>query len=80
MSLFITHDVDRQELMALVRLREDKALVELLRSRIAKLYENLSTASDVEQIYRLQGKVAVMKEFLTAIEKSREVLERKQRI
>lgn len=77
MSMFIGHKAERQELMALSRVNEDKILLELLRNRIEGMQESLLTASEPEMIYRLQGKIGVLKEFLAAAAKSREVLERR---
>ena len=76
MSMFIGHKPERQELQALSRVHEDKILLKLFESRLKDLYESLSTATDEHIIFRLQGKISVLKELLEAAKKSREVLQR----
>lgn len=76
MSVFMGHKPDRQELQALVRTNNDKILVELLRRRLEKLKDDLSTAVETPQIYRLQGKISVLNDFLESLNKANEVLER----
>jgi len=53
-----------------------KNLVELMAIKLEELKESLVVATDTQQIHRLQGKASVLKEFLEAVEKSSEVLER----
>lgn len=77
MSIFLGNKTERQELQALSRVKDDKILYELVKSRIDELKSSLTTATDLHQIHRLQGKVLILEDFLDAADKSRKVLERK---
>ena len=76
MSMFIGHKPNKQHLLALRRCKEDSLLVELLSQKLDDLSKQLAAADEPVMIYRLQGKISVLKEFLDATDKSREVLER----
>ena len=53
-----------------------KNLVELVELKFEEVKDSLVTATDTQHIHRLQGKASVLKEFLEAIDKSQEVMER----
>lgn len=69
-----------QQLEALTRCRlpELKPFVELLRESQTATEAALVKADDPMAIYRLQGRVSVLKEVISAIEKSPETLARKR--
>lgn len=76
--MFIGHKPKKQQLTALSRCRlpENQALLELFEAKLDEVRDSLITADDQILVYRLQGKAAVLKEFLEAVEKSQEVLGR----
>ena len=78
MNIILGTKPTRQELTALSRLRqpEHAALAELIRSRLDDIKDTLVGTSDLDHLRRLQGQARVMLDFLDAIEKSPEVLER----
>jgi hypothetical protein len=78
MSIFLGNKPEKKHVQALYRCKgEDmKNLVELMSIKLDELKDSLVVATDTQQIHRLQGKASVIKEFLEAIEKSSEVLER----
>lgn len=51
-------------------------LVELVALKLEETKDSLVIATDTQHIHRLQGKASVLKEFLEAIDKAQEVLER----
>jgi flagellar hook-basal body complex protein FliE len=76
MSMFLGHKPNKQHLQALRRCKEDQQFVELLNQKLDELYKSITTADEQVTIYRIQGKISVLKDLLDAAEKSREVLER----
>lgn len=79
MSMFLEHKTDRQHLRALhdCKLRDDKLLV-LFKERLEDIKDQLVVADDTVRIHRLQGQASVLRDFLDAVEKSQEVLERRK--
>jgi hypothetical protein len=75
--MFIGHKADRQHLQALTRCKNDANLVGLIKLKIEELKDSLVAAENEVLIYRLQGKISVLKDFLEAINKSQEIVERK---
>ena len=55
---------------------ENPVLLELIRQRLEDTKRSLVAADDAVRIHRLQGRAEVLMDFLEAIEKSPEVLER----
>lgn len=78
MNMFLGNKPEKRHVQALYRTSADdmRNLVELMALKLDETKDSLVTATDTQQIHRLQGKAAVLKEFLEAIEKSSEVLER----
>lgn len=78
MNIVLGHKPTRQELMALTRLRqpEHAALVELLKARLEEVKTSLVSTENLDQLRRNQGAARWAQDFLEAIEKSPEVLER----
>lgn len=58
------------------KLPESAALLELFRDRLEETKTALVAADDPVRIHRLQGRAEVLIDFLEAVEKSPEILER----
>lgn len=78
MNMFLGNKPEKRHVQALYRTSADdmRNLVELMALKLDETKDSLVTATDTQQIHRLQGKASVLKEFLEAVEKSSEVLER----
>ena len=78
MSIFLGSKSEKKHVQALYRCRAEdmKNLVELVELKFEEVKDSLVTATDTQHIHRLQGKASVLKEFLEAIDKSQEVMER----
>lgn len=78
MSIFLDSKSEKKHVQALNRCRgEDmRNLVELIALKLEETKDSLVIATDTQHIHRLQGKASVLKEFLEAVNKSQEVLER----
>lgn len=79
MSMFIGNKVDRQHIQAIAncKLRDDK-LIELFQQCLDDVKSQLIRADDMVRLHRLQGQASVLEDFLEAVEKSQEVLERRK--
>lgn len=77
--MFLGHNTDRQHVQALwdCKQREDK-LLELFAKQLDEVKNQLISADDTDRILRLQGQASVLRDFLDAVEKSQEVLERRK--
>ena len=77
--MFLGHNTDRQHIQALwdCKQREDK-LLELFAKQLDEVKNQLISADDTDRILRLQGQASVLRDFLDAVEKSQEVLERRK--
>ena len=58
------------------KLPENEALISLFQERLAEVKSALVVADDPVRIHRLQGRAEVLIDFLEAVEKSPEVLDR----
>jgi hypothetical protein len=77
MSIFLGPKPDRQHMQALNRCKlENPALLDLIRQRLEDTKRSLILADDTVRIHRLQGRAEVLMDFLEAVEKSPEILER----
>lgn len=78
MSIFIGPKPVRQQMQALLRckLPEQEALMDLFRTKLEETKAALLEAEEPVRIYRLQGRAKVLQDFLEAVEKSPEVLDR----
>lgn len=77
MSIFLGPKPDRQHMQALQRCKlENPVILELFRQRLEETKRSLVAADDAVRIHRLQGRAEVLMDFLEAIEKSPEILER----
>lgn len=65
-------------MQALLRCKqpENAALVGLFRSKLDEAKNALIMADDTVMIHRLQGRAEVLQDFLEAVEKSSEIVER----
>lgn len=65
-------------MQALLRCKqpENTALVDLFRSKLDEAKNALIMADDTVMIHRLQGRAEVLQDFLEAVEKSSEIVER----
>jgi len=75
MSNFLGHKPNKQHVRALYECRNGK-LVEAFTAKLAEVKDSLVKASDPVTVHRLQGKALLITEFLDAVEKSPEILER----
>jgi len=77
--MFLEHNTDLQLVQALrdCKVREDK-LIQLFAQCLDSVKNQLVVADSEARIYRLQGQASVLRDFLDAIEKSQEVLERRK--
>jgi hypothetical protein len=77
--MFLGHNTDRQHIQALwdCKQREDK-LIDLFVKQLDEVKNQLVSADDKDRILRLQGQASVLRDFLDAVEKSQEVLERRK--
>ena len=75
MSNFLGHKPDSQHVRALYQCRDGR-LVEVFKAKLAEIQDSLVKATDTVTIHRLQGKALLITEFLEAVEKSPEMLER----
>lgn len=55
---------------------DNEALLDLFRSKLDEVKTSLIQAEDAVRIHRLQGRAEVLTDFLEAVEKSREILDR----
>ncbi len=78
MKLFVGIKPTRQHMQALTRckLPENAALLDLFRARLDEVKQALVNADDPIRIHRLQGRAEILIDFLDAVEKSHEVLDR----
>lgn len=79
MSVFLGNKTDRQHIQALreCKLANGK-LIELFNSVLVETKNQLVRCDDVMRIHRLQGQASILEDFLEAVEKSQEVLERRK--
>lgn len=79
MNIFLGNKLSHQHIQSLrdCKLREDK-LVDLFQTCLEEVKSQLVKAEDVVRIHRLQGQASILEDFLEAIEKSQEVLERRK--
>lgn len=75
MGSFFGHKPDKQHVRALYECRNTK-IVGAFAAKLSETTESLIKATDQVTINRLQGKALLIKEFLEAVEKSPEILER----
>jgi hypothetical protein len=78
MKIFVSNKPDRQHMQALVRCKqpENEQLLSLFRARLEEAKAALVIADDPVRIHRLQGRAETLLDFLEAVEKSSEILER----
>lgn len=78
MNTFIGTRPERRHVQALYRCNADdsKELLDLFETKLESVKESLLLAEDPTQLYRLQGKASMLKEFLAAVKESPEILER----
>jgi hypothetical protein len=78
MNIFVGPKPDRQQIQALNRckLPENEALVRLLQVKLEETKNSLMLAEELVKLYRLQGRAEALADFLEAVEKSSEILER----
>ncbi len=55
---------------------ESEALLSLFRAKLEEVKSSLVSADEPIRMYRLQGRAEVLADFLEAVEKSPEILER----
>ena len=78
MSIFIGHKPSRQHIQALHACKlNNSALLELFEKCLEETKDALIKADETVRIHRLQGQAKVLQEFLEAVEKSPEILERR---
>lgn len=79
MSMFLGNKVDRQHIQAVnnCKLRDDK-LVELFERCLEDVKNQLTKADDVVRLHRLQGQASVLEDFIEAVDKAAEILERRK--
>lgn len=78
MNIFLGNKPEKKHVQALYRSSAEdmRNLVDLMELKLSETKDSLVTATDIQQIHRLQGKASVIKDFLEAVNKSSEVLER----
>jgi hypothetical protein len=78
MKIFIGNKPDRQHMQALIRckLQENEPLLMLFKTKLEETRNSLMVAEEPHRVYRLQGQAQVLTDFLEAVEKSSEVLDR----
>jgi len=78
MKIFVGQKPDKQHMLALYRckLPENENLLALFRKTLEETKVSLVAAEDTVRIHRLQGRAEVLAEFLEAVEKSQEILDR----
>lgn len=76
MNIFLGNKTEAKYLQALFSCRSNQNLVELVTLKLDEIKDSLVTVTDAQQIHRLQGKAAVLKEFLEAIDKSQDLMKR----
>lgn len=77
MSIFLGPKPDRQHMQALNRCKlENPELLDLIRQRLEDTKRSLIMADEQVRMHRLQGRAEVLMDFLEAVEKSPEILER----
>ena len=78
MKIFVGQKPDRQHMQALVRckLQENEPLLALFRMKLEETKNSLMVAEEPHRIHRLQGQAQALSDFLEAVEKSSEILER----
>jgi hypothetical protein len=78
MKIFVGQKPDRQHMQALFRckLEENGALLDLFRKKLEETKNSLIVADDLVKVHRLQGRAEVLADFLEAVEKSPEIVDR----
>jgi hypothetical protein len=78
MKIFVGQKPDRKHIQALYRCKhpENEALLELFKLKLEEVKNSLVQAEDPVRIHRLQGRAEALTDFLEAVEKSREILDR----
>ena len=78
MRIFVGQKPNRQHIQALVRckLQENEALLELFSEKLEEVKESLIQVEDPVLIHRLQGRAEVLRDFLEAVERSSEIVDR----
>lgn len=78
MKVFIGQKPTRQQMLALQRckLPESESLLAVFRERLDETKTALIYADDPVRINRLQGRAEVLTDFLEAVERAHEILER----
>jgi hypothetical protein len=78
MKLFVGLKPTRQQMQAIHRCKqpESEKLLEIFRDRLEETKTALIYADDPVRISRLQGRAETLADFLEAVEKSSEILER----
>lgn len=78
MNLFLSNQTERKEVEALHKctLHELSGLITLFKKLETENLHSLAKADESARIYRLQGRVEVLTDFLEAVEKAASVLER----
>lgn len=78
MKIFVGAKPDRQHMQALFRCKqpESEALLSLFRAKLEEVKSSLVSADEPIRMYRLQGRAEALADFLEAVEKSPEILER----
>lgn len=78
MKIFVGQKPDRKHMQALYRCKhpENEALLELFKLKLEEVKNSLVLAEDPIRIHRLQGRAEALTDFLEAVEKSREILDR----
>ena len=78
MKSIVGNKPERQQMQALARckLPENENLLRLLRERLDETKNSLVAAEEPVRLYRLQGRAEVLNDFLEAVEKSSEILDR----
>lgn len=78
MKIFVGQKPDRKHIQALYRckLPENEALLALFATKLEEVKNSLVVAEDPIRLHRLQGRAEVLMDFLEAVEKSNEILDR----
>lgn len=78
MKIFVGQKPDRKHIQALYRCKhpESEALLELFKTKLEETKVSLMVAEEPARIYRLQGRAEILADFLEAVEKSNEILDR----
>lgn len=78
MNVFVGGKPDRKHIQALTRCKqpEHEQLLALFRVKLSEAQAALLVADDLVRIHRLQGRAEALADFLDAVEKSYEILDR----